>query len=56
MRLHQGVLGVVALGTVLAAQQAPNPRQQPDGAVHIHAPEQPVSGFVHFFGMEITWK
>ena len=36
---------VLALGTAAGAQQ-PNPRQQP-GAREV---------FLHFFGMEITWK
>ena len=39
MRSRVLIVGLV-LGTTVAAQQAPNPRQQPGAMVHIFAPEQ----------------
>jgi len=39
MRSRVLIAGLV-LGTTVAAQQAPNPRQQPGAMVHIFAPEQ----------------
>lgn len=39
MRKSVFILGLV-LGTAVAAQQQPNPRQQPGAMVHIYAPEQ----------------
>src|SRR5687767_15932947 len=39
MRSRFLIVGLV-LGTTVAAQQAPNPRQQPGAMVHIFAPEQ----------------
>jgi hypothetical protein len=39
--MHKALLGFgLALGTALAAQQAPNPRQQPGAMVTMFAPEQ----------------
>ena len=33
-------LALIAIGTVVAAQQSPNPRQQPGGSITMFAPDQ----------------
>src|SRR6186997_3681378 len=34
------VMALIAIGAAVAAQQAPNPRQQPGGAITMFAPDQ----------------
>jgi len=38
--MRNGTLAAMMLGAVLAAQQAPDPRQQPGAAITMYAPEQ----------------